>query len=1159
MKLEDFMTMKNSTYHEKVIEYNMKACMAELRKEYPDLTPQAMQLHAAEINKSVWAPKFHGDLPETLGIKDKVLTIEMWREISAGYCPAEWLTDDSPLKEHVIDTPRGPMVKLNHNALPINEDGSFGEPADKAKGRAMGTEFMFSTGTNLSKTLARMMIADPEFEVEFKKIVDEALERIMEDMKELAYIRLGKDGIELQYAKEIMAVSFMHIENRAIDPYIHIHFDTINTALSYNDGLGALYSGYITENKAMLSADFMSYMKEGLEKKFGFVFEEVYLREDEKNEYLRDEQRNITSYDLPDSAVPKNVREFFNTRSEEMAQKLKEEGKGGFLAKEHARLTSRDDKAELSPSEMKALWKKDFEDLGWTVDDIKKHLDFDQVHLNKAQLTDKQLTENFTRKFQEQAQARYGKKTSKEIIAEENLDADAQEFIDNVSDAVRKQETPAERDTKAFMKKVEESVKDEEKQKEIDKDLVTGFLRKTKEVCFTEAQFKGHMVIQLLKTHDREGAEREAARIFEEQCVQMLDKDKIPYYKEFLLDEITDPFEYRQKQIRYAGDIKFTTMGILQQEREISDTLKSRQHETHFQFSDNEATLERLKFEEKMSQELNTNVQFSKGQLAAFHKTLTDTGAVSVIQGAAGAGKTFAMRALKEAYEEKGMNVWGLAPSSTATEGLGKDAQIKEGQCYNLSEMLVRLDAGDIEWNKNTVILGDEMAMVGLDQFHRLVQHANKAQAKLVLCGDHLQIQAVEHGATFRVLSEQFTAQRITEINRQRNSVHREAVQDMADGQAHKSMRALYDMGSIIVVKTEKEKFEKLASDYIADTQPEQNKIALSLTNAECDKFNTAIRDQKKAKGELQGKEVQINCKDGQVRNFAVGDRIVFTKANKSNDMQTHKIKNSEIGTIIKFRDNKLTGGVAAIQIQLDNGKTVWKKTDEDELPVKWGYVVTVHKAQGATRENEQWGVSADINNLHLAYVAVSRSKGGIKIYLSEEMADKMEQKLQDHEPTEQMKKVAQWVSKTQNVAMEPDTLNSFLATRAFLNEHHYTIEKGGEFETHPMDRFNSVIQAMSKTAFKKSTFDFQVIDGKAVNAYREIKQERKQMLETKQEVVRTPEQTPDRITNPALEGEKVAPPRLLTAAQERFDEEVRRIAFEAERRKQVIKEHAIS
>lgn len=1084
MQLIDFQTMKNGKYHEKQIVYNMQASLAELKKQHPNITPQGLQAHAAEINKSAWAPMIQGELAKSLGLKGKVLTDTMWQDLSAGYSPAEYLPKKSPLQKYVVDTPRGKLVKLNNNALPIAADGTYEQPKDEKKGRAIGTEFVFGFGQNFSLTLARMMSEDNTVEQRFKAICDRNLSKVLDGMLEDAQIRLGKDGVDRQYAKEVMMVSFLHIENRSESPYIHLHADLLNAARGYNDTLTSLYSGFIAKNKFKFSAEFMGLMKGDLESEFGMVFSEVFLREDELNPFLSDEERNITSYDLPDSAVPSAVREVFNKRDEEMEQAMKDSGRSGFIAREIARLESRDDKTEKSPSELKAQWKAEFDKHGWTVEHVHEQLDFKQIKLNNTTISDELIAAKFVRKQHEQEVARSGPvQVSKDPT---------QAYIDAMSDRILKSQAAAVEQARG--------VDDEE--------LIKGFYRKHKEVCFTEDQFKAHITIQLLKTHNHFEAKRESARIFEKECVHMIDKEKIDYYKDFMLDQIADPVEYRRKQMSFARDLQFTTRGVLEQERYISESLKARDNETSFVIPEDEARLHCIQFEQRASEAMKKPVTFSTGQRNAVMKALTDTGATCMICGDPGVGKTFAQKAIKEAYEDKGFRVWGTAPTSKATEGLAEDAQIKKGQGFNVAELLIKLDSKKVKWSSKDVILGDEMGMVCLDDFHRLVKHANEAGAKLILTGDHKQLQSVAHGGSFRILSDQFHAEAITEINRQRDSWQRQMVQEFGNGHADRGMRTLYDAGRVEITKTEQERRAAIVRDYMDDPQHFKSKFIIAATNQDVDNLNDLVRDKLKERGYLQGDEATVRCADGKERRFAMGDRVIFTRNNKSDDIRTQHLKNSEVGTVTNLRHDRLTGKVIAIQIEMDTGKTVWKKTRDTELPIKHGYVSTVHKSQGATKENTYWFPSSDMNSLHSAYVAVSRHKGNLKIYLSDEQADMIVDKMEDKEPTARMLSVAKWIAEKTNTQLTDEQTQSFREVRNFLNAHYQDYDKEGQEAPHRMDDFMSIVQAMCKSDFKKSTYDFEILkeDSRIVDTYRKTRIERAEQVnaqrEPEQEVV---------------------------------------------------------
>lgn len=1099
MMLIDFMTMKNGDYHEEQIAYNMLGQLRQIEKEFPDDQEPDLDdpKYAHIVKESPYSPQIMGGLAKDLGIADKVMTLELWRDLSNGYCPAKYLPEDSPLKNQVKDTPRGKMVVLNRNATPMDQMGTY-HPEEAKKQRAIGTEFVFGMGGNFSKALARLATEDPNYIKQFNEIANEVFrETIMPAILENAMVRTGKDGVDLNYARSIMAVNFMHIENRGseehgVEPYIHFHFDVMNVARGFDDKLTALYSGEITKHKDNLNAAFQAEMKERLENRMGFVFKPVILEEEINNDFIKPEEKNICSYDLPDEWVPKQVQDFYGKRAEEM--EAAQGGKAGFIAKEIARVTSRDNKSELAPSEMFAKWKEEMDGMGFTTQSIKDKLDFNQVRLGYSTRSDEALTRGFVRKFQNTEMDKNG---------------------------------PVEYGTV------------ESDPRERDQQLVKGFLRKHKELHFSESQFKAHMIKQLINDMDKETAQREAARIFEEQCVHMVDKSKIEYYKDFLAGRITDPFEYRQKQIRYAREMSFTTKEVLAQEQYMFDTAKARAGETQFTIPEQKAAQKLLAFEEQMSRELGKPVTCLKGQRESFMGIMTKPGATHFIMGDPGTGKSFVARAIKETYEQEGFKVLAVAPTNKAVNGLAKDAHFKEGDFGSLAKILSAVDKGKIKIDSKTIIIGDEMGMACLDDYHRLMKHVNEAGAKIISIGDAKQIQSVAHGGSFRLMSENFVCEQLTEITRQASLRHRDIVQNFGYGETGKGMRSLYDNGEIKIFKTEAEKFKAMAEDYINDKTSFMKKATYAGTNADCQRINGLVRDHLKEQGIISAdpkEEVKLETKDGNL-GVCVGDRIIFTRGQKSDDVDQENLMNSDLGTVKKFRTvfNKLTKKdmVTAVQVELDSGKTVWLSTNK-EHNIRHGYAATIHKNQGSTYDNTGYAPS-NIDNMHLGFVGVSRHKNNFTMYLSEELADKMAEDLADKEPTKKMLKWAEDVATKKGIELSEDSKSSFVDIRNFLNQHVPRIDGKETAPYHPMDDYANIIEALSTVSYKKSTYDFEIMDGVAVDKYMEALQARKDM---------TSKPEAHKVENKDYKGnEPVLVEKKETSTQEKMEGEITKAA----------------
>ena len=317
MMMRRYKAMKSLGYHEKQLDYNIKGLLNDIRlkKNIPECVP--IDLNDPEykdiLKSSPFNPKAIGGLAQTFGISDKVITVELWRDLSNGWLPASYLPQDSKLK--VVETGRGPMVKLNRSAVPIKEDGAYDyKSADKdktQKNRRPGTEFLYVFGDNFSTVLGHMATKDPQVEVKFNDLCMKVFQQhIMPELLADAGIRKGKDGKDLQRVEEILAVPFLHSENRKGGPFYHFHFDLMNVAKGFDGQLYTLNTDRIGENASKYDAIFMNRMKDSLQKEFGLVFEKVFHKDDVADDFQKDTDRKVVSFDILDSAIPEAVRDY---------------------------------------------------------------------------------------------------------------------------------------------------------------------------------------------------------------------------------------------------------------------------------------------------------------------------------------------------------------------------------------------------------------------------------------------------------------------------------------------------------------------------------------------------------------------------------------------------------------------------------------------------------------------------------------------------------------------------------------------------------------------------------------------------------------------------------------------------------------------------------
>ncbi|QNP48380.1 AAA family ATPase [Diaphorobacter aerolatus] len=1019
MRVIDFMNMTSGGYHEKQIEYNMTGLLAEIKQHFPeDINPNFSDpKYKKIIENHPFAPLLTGTLAKELGIDKEVLTLELWRDLSNGYCPAKYLLEGSLLSNKVVETERGPMVKLNKNPTPIVA-GEY-RPDLQPKDKRIGTEFVFGLGQNTSNALTALAIADPSVEKKFADIAkDIFIKNIIPQMEIDGGIRKGKDGAEIDYTSGLLIACFQHIENRGTDtsgpePFRHFHFDILNTAMGEEDGeLYSVMNDLICQNKEVYTAIFQEHLKPALEQNFGLTFKPIYLDEDRDNEYLADSERNITSWDVDDKFLPQSLRTELGKRTKEMEEFARSQGHGGFLAMEIARKESREDKSELSPSELKAEWAKWYQRHGFSAEYMKAHQDFNQV---------------------------------KEV--EPALPTGA--------------------------------------------ELMSNFMRKHKDIAFTENQWKAHVTKQLLGLTTGEKAREYAEKIFNEEGVLILEPEKAEYYKDFIEGRITDPREYKQKQIRYGRDVRFTSKTILKMEEYVVESSKARIRETKFQLDKTKIFKAIMDFEKAQKPFKGKPFQFAKGQKEAAIAALTDKGSIINIAGRAGAGKSTLLKVVVQQYEKAGFEVIGTSTSDQATKELAKSTGMNAEKCCNTAELFIAFKAGSYKFKPNTVCIVDEAGMADTETFYKLVKASNEAGAKLILVGEKEQLQSVGYGGLFKAMNERFVTKAVTDINRQIDTKDREMVEDFACGRANKAIDYLHSKGNVVIKKTNEGRLKQIVKDYVTDPKAYTEKFIVAATNLDVDTINNAIRAELKSQGKLEGPEVKIEGKDGIRRDFMEGDRIIFTKKQKSDNAGTEreKISNSERGTVIGF--TRLTNGkLNTIRVKLDNGEEHFLNLGKP-LNIKHGYASTVHKSQGSTKDSVYYWVSPTLNNLHQAYVACSRHRETLKMYLSNDMVESTVNKLDGKPPTKGMVKTAQLIAKKENIELAPETLKSFKETREFLNKHTYKMGSNGEqvpTQENVLDSFKQIFMAMSQTAFKKTTFDYNLGKEEEYSKYHEVK-----------------------------------------------------------------------
>ncbi|WP_425287753.1 Ti-type conjugative transfer relaxase TraA [Pseudorhizobium banfieldiae] len=353
---------------------------------------------------------------------------------------------------------------------------------------------------------------------------------------------------------------------------------------------------------------------------------------------------------------------------------------------------------------------------------------------------------------------------------------------------------------------------------------------------------------------------------------------------------------------------------------------------------------------------------------------------IAAVVGFAGAGKSTMLAAAREAWERQGYRVHGAALAGKATEGLEESSGIQSRTLASW-EYSWRADRGKL--GRGDVLVIDEAGMIDSRQLARFILEAQRTGAKIVLVGDHEQLQAIGAGAAFRAVIEQIGAAELTDIRRQREDWQRAASVALATNRTAEGFAAYAERGHVRILETKDEARAFIVGDYMADraAHPDGTRVALAHRRADVRALNGDIRSLLQGTGELargeDAGEVTFQTNDGK-RAFAPGDRIVFLE----NDRDLG-VKNGMLGTVERVEADKPDASPRLVAV-LDGKERAVSVPVDRYRAFDHGYATTIHKSQGATVDRAFVMASSTMDR-HMTYVAMTRHREGVQLYGSQD------------------------------------------------------------------------------------------------------------------------------------------------------------------------------
>lgn len=409
---------------------------------------------------------------------------------------------------------------------------------------------------------------------------------------------------------------------------------------------------------------------------------------------------------------------------------------------------------------------------------------------------------------------------------------------------------------------------------------------------------------------------------------------------------------------------RFTTREMLRLEQEAIEKSLARKEERRHAVSVAEALLTGL----------------SSEQAHAVRHVVIDSGGVKCVRGLAGTGKSYMLSKARQAWDEGGLHVIGAALAGKAADGLQSGSGIAS---QTLHSLLSEIEQGQRILNDKTVVVIDEAGMIGTRQLHRLLGQVHAAGAKVVLVGDHQQLQPIDAGGVFRKLSEELGYAGLEDIRRQQDAKDVDMIKRLIGGQALAVIEQLTAAGQLRVEADDKAA-AVMVDDWMAQRDPERPGESLMLAGTKSDvrKLNQLARQRLMADGRLHS-VVTMEMESGD-KDFAIGERVIFTRNSRALG-----VRNGQLGTLEGWRLDARSGAIE-MTVRLDGSDAI--RFDSIQYGhLDHGYAISTHKAQGITCDQVNVLLSESMTDREWIYVAMSRHHQRLRVFAPAGMGEELD------------------------------------------------------------------------------------------------------------------------------------------------------------------------
>jgi AAA domain len=361
--------------------------------------------------------------------------------------------------------------------------------------------------------------------------------------------------------------------------------------------------------------------------------------------------------------------------------------------------------------------------------------------------------------------------------------------------------------------------------------------------------------------------------------------------------------------------------------------------------------------------ELDFTTAHGRAQRAIMDKLGTG-GRIGLAIGVAGSGKSTLLKPLVRAWRDDRRIVHGIALAWRQSDDLA-EAGI-EGRTRAVASFLAAAaERGRIRLNAKSVVVVDEVGLLGTRQLNDILALQKRAGFQLVMIGDPKQMQAVEAGPVIALLRRALGAEAVPELSssvRQKDAEERETTLMFRNGQTAEAMQRKAANGTFrVVAGGYREAVEQIAKLWQERREANRNRPNFTVTvsaptNAEAHDISVAIRERRRASGEIGADRMTIAATDGQ------GERsygLALAESDKVRLFQRLTVKYvgteshgafGENGSVLDIMEIRNEGLLMRNRVG-KAGFVSWDslKDPNGRIRLAYGEALTTHTAQGST------------------------------------------------------------------------------------------------------------------------------------------------------------------------------------------------------------------